>query len=135
MEEIGPKMEADFMRLNLDLEKGSLPQPAFLFSSYRKFDFLTRDVDYVSGFGFKANPNLDITSKYETGDIPAHNAIKVTHTGAYKYVGNAWSTAMGAQMALKKRLNKAVPMYEIYESDPHEIEEKDLITSIYVPIK
>lgn len=135
MSEIGPKMEADFKRLESDLENGNLPQPDFVLSIYNKFDFVTRNVDYVSGFGFKENPNPESNSTYEIGSVPAHKAIKVIHTGSYKHLGNAWSAAMGAQMALKKRLNKAIPMYEIYKSDPHEVEEKDLITSVLVPVK
>ena len=135
IEEIGEKMEADFDLLRKDLEKEKLPQPDFVVSLYNKFDFVSRDVDYISGFIYKEKPNLDSTSGYKIGSAPDHKAIKVVHTGSYKHLGNAWSTAMGAQMTLKKRINKAIPMYEVYENNPHEVEEKDLITCIYVPVR
>ncbi len=135
IDEIGQTMQADFDRLGNDLEKGKLPQPDFVVSLYHKFDFVSRDVDYIAGFIYKEDHGLDATSGYEIGSVAAHRAIKVIHTGAYKHLGNAWSTAMGARMVLKKRIDKAVPMYEIYHSDPHRVAEKDLITGIYVPVR
>ena len=135
IDNIGQKMQADFDLLGKDLEKGKLPRPDSVVALYNKFDFVSRDVDYVSGFIYKEQPNLDPSSGYEVGSAPGHKAIKVVHTGSYRHLGNAWSTAMGAQMTLKKKINQAVPMYEIYENDPHEVEEKDLITSIYVPVR
>lgn len=135
IDEIGQKMEADFDLLGKDLEKGELPQPDFVVALYNKFDFVSRDVDYISGFIYNEKPNLDSTSGYEIGSASGHKAIKVVHTGSYKHLGNAWSTAMGARMTLKKGINKAIPMYEVYDNNPHEVEEKDLITSIYVPVR
>ena len=63
---------------------------------------------YVAGFIYNESPNLDSISGYEIGSAPGHKAIKVVHTGSYKHLGNAWSTAMGAKMTLKKRINKAI---------------------------
>ncbi len=96
---------------------------------------VSRDVDCVSGYAYDKRPKIDLTSGYEIGNVPDHKALKVVHTGSYKHLGNAWSTAMGAQMALKKRKNKAIPMCEVYNNNPHEVEEKDRITSIYVPVR
>ena len=135
IDDIGPKMEADFQQIGKEIENGTLPPPDQLFSSYQQFDFVTREADYVSGCIYRERPDGAPASDYVTGDVPAHRALQVIHTGAYRHLGNAWSTAMGARMALKKKLNNAVSMYEIYASDPHEVAEKDLVTSIYVPVK
>ena len=133
--EIGQKMQASFDILVKDLELGQLTQPDFVVAIYNRFDLVSRDVDYVSGFMYSVKPNLAPNLNYKIGSALGHKAIKVVHTGSYKHLGNAWSTAMGARMSLNKRINKQVPMYEIYDNDPHETEEEDLITSIYVPVR
>jgi effector-binding domain-containing protein len=135
MDEIGQSMKGDFEALANHLENGKLPQPDSVAALYIQFDFITQDVDYVSAFMYKQKPKLDQDADYEIGSAPGHKALKVVHTGAYKHLGNAWSTAMGARMAHKLRINKKIPMYEVYENDPCEVDDKDLLTSIYAPIR
>lgn len=56
------------------------------------------------------------------------------HQGPYHHIGNAWSAAMGCARA-EHKINKAVPIYEIYQNNPHEVVENDLQVEIYVPVK
>jgi hypothetical protein len=70
-------MQADFNLLGNDLEKGKLPRPDAVIALYTTFDFISRDVDYVSGFIYKEKPDLDSTFGYEIGNAPGHKAIKM----------------------------------------------------------
>ncbi len=45
-----------------------------------------------------------------------------------------WSAAMGCSRS-KHKLNKALPMYEVYSNDPHDVAEEELQVEIYVPVK
>ncbi len=71
----------------------------------------------------------------QTGTIAPCKAIKVTHTGSYQNVGNAWSTVMAYQRYKKLKPLKSQCGFELYVNDPCETAEADLLTEIYLPIR
>jgi len=78
-----------------------------------------------------ANPADGLLS----GDILPGRALKVTHTGSYIHLGNAWSTAITQQRHQKLKPSKQQPPYERYMNDPGETPEEQLITEIYIPLR
>lgn len=62
-------------------------------------------------------------------------AIKVTHKWSYEFLSNSWTLAMSQPRQLKVKVDKYKYPFEEYVNNPHEVEEKDLITYIYVPVK
>lgn len=71
----------------------------------------------------------------QTGSVEPCKALKVTHTGSYQNVGNAWSTIMAYQRHKKLKPLKSQCAFEIYANDPCETAEADLLTEIYLPIR
>lgn len=128
-------MPIDFQEIEKLLQENKIPKPDTVISFYHKFDIKNKKCHYTSGFGYKNPPQLDsIASHLSTGKVSAHKGLKVEHIGPYRFLGNAWSTAMGLQRHLKKKAFKSVPMYEIYKNNPHIVPEEQLITEIILPI-
>lgn len=132
LKSIDSAMEEDFTALEKLLEKTVIPVPKQSFSIYHKFDMVNNQCDYTSGFLYDSLQKAP--DGCVAGQLPAHTAVCVEHKGPYRHLGNAWSTAISYTRA-KHKINKAIPMYEVYLNNPQETEENDLLAEIYVPIK
>lgn len=135
--EVGPAMGHDFEHLGELVKDGKIPPGKFGFSIYHKFDMVRDVVEYTSGFGGPTEPDVPgVTDQpgLVTGHLPAHRALQVSHTGSYRFLGNAWSAAMGCARSLHK-VNKKLDMYEVYINNPGEVDDKDLKVEIYLPVK
>ncbi len=135
LSEVGVVMGKDFVALIKMVEEGLLPSPELTFSFYHRYDFVNQQCDYTSGFGYKTRPAIDGTIELEVGQLPKHKALQVEHTGSYRHLGNAWSTIQGMLRSGKHRQSKTIPMYEIYLNLPDQVDEKDLITQVQIPLK
>jgi predicted transcriptional regulator YdeE len=116
-------------------EAGTIPDPTFALSFYHTFDFVKGCCEYTTGFGYCELPDTPLPDGLIRGEVVAHRALHVDHTGPYRHLGNAWSAAMGCQRSEKHKPNKRIPPYEIYLSKPGDVEEEDIKTSIYIPVK
>ncbi len=134
LSDIGPSMEKDFTELNALVEKGDIPKPDMAVSFYHQYDMIKQRCEYTSGFGYKTVPDAAPANNLESGQIEKHKALRVDHLGPYRHLGNGWAAAHGLLRANKQKSCKAIPMYEIYENFPGEVDEKDLLTKIHVPI-
>ncbi len=68
--------------------------------------------------------------------IPEHKAIKVTLSGSYDFMGDAWAGAYAHVRGLKLKVDKSVPPYEVYIKGPHNTDNpEDYVTEIYMPVK
>ncbi len=132
--DIGPAMREDLAALGVMVGEGKLDKPEKVLSIYKKFDMANNICHYVTALGYSA-PKEAPDSTVVTGDIPEHKALKIIHKGAYKHLGNGWSTGMNYLRWAKIKQKKSVPSYEVYVSDPKEVEEKDLVTEIFFPSK
>lgn len=129
--EIGPAMEKDFSRLGQMVQSRTLPEPQQTFAIYHKYDFVKEFCECTSGFLYESKP--DTKEDLEKGQFPNHKAFHVHHKGSYRHLGNAWSAAMNTART-KHKINKSVPMYEVYTNDPREVSEKDYLVEVYVPV-
>lgn len=132
--EMGTLMAKDFEELGKKIEAGEMDKPDFSLSFYNKYDMAKGICNYTSGFAYKNSPNKK-PEGLTTGEVEEHPALQTDHTGPYRYLGNAWSTAISYQRSEKKKLRKGIPMYEVYRTMPGEVDEKDMHTEIYVPFK
>lgn len=133
IKDVGPAMAEDFEQLHRMVERSELPKPQQLLSVYHRFDMVSGECEYTSGFGYQQAPK-SAAQGLDSGSLPQHKALRVDHQGPFRHVGNAWSAAMGCQRA-KHKVNKAIPPYEIYPTDPRDTADADLATQIYVPVK
>lgn len=135
MDDVASSMEQAFSKIRSEIENKSLSQPDIVLSIYHTFDMVRGHCEYTAACGYIQPPGQSVPEGMIEGQIKDHRALKVDHTGPYLHLGNAWSAAMGCQRTDKLKLNKSVSMYEIYVNDPHEVDENDLVTSIFIPVK
>jgi uncharacterized protein YndB with AHSA1/START domain len=134
LNQVGPAMEEDFSALKSAAKKGDLPPPDFAFSFYHNYDMVNKQCEYTSGFGYKT-PVTAQTDNVVSGHVEQHQALRVDHKGPYRHLGNAWTAAQGLLRYSKKKPSKNVPMYEIYGNFPGEVEDKDILTKIHIPLR
>ena len=125
-------MKEDFAELGKMLESSRLPAPNQVFSIYHSYDLVKGRCEYTSGFLYESRP--EVSDGLVTGQLPDHKALRVDHQGPYRHLGNAWSAAMACSRS-EHKTNKAVPMYEIYPNNPHEVAEDEVRVEVYVPVK
>ena len=135
IDEVGPSMEAVFTDILEAVESGALDKPDFNLSFYHNYDMVKRRCQYTAAVGYLRKPAAQPPNSYTQGTIADHRALQVTHTGPYRHLGNARSTAMTWQRSDKLKVNKTIPMYETYTTMPGEVSEADIETRIFLPVK
>ncbi|MEM6885166.1 MAG: SRPBCC family protein [Verrucomicrobiota bacterium] len=132
--ELEKSMLADFDKLfewydGQDVEASSKP-----FTTYSKWKFGSGTCEYTIGLPFEPGV-VAVPSGFVKDCIPKCEAFIVRYTGPYRNLGNAWSAGMSRQQAKVFATNKKIPPFEIYENDPRETPENELITKLCFPVK
>jgi len=135
LDDIGPSMAAVFTEIMQAVERGELQKPDFNLAFYHSYDMVKRRCSYTAALGYQQAPAHQLPDEYAQGTIAEHRALQVTHLGPYRHLGNAWSTAMTWQRSDKLKVNKTVPMYEIYTTMPGEVVDAEIETRIFLPVK
>jgi predicted transcriptional regulator YdeE/uncharacterized protein YndB with AHSA1/START domain len=130
--DIGPTMEEDLTALGRLKDEGALPAPERILSLYHKWDLVGGTCEYTTAFAYASAQAAP--AGLDAGTLPAHRALQVAHRGAYRHLGNAWAAAMGCARS-KYKLNKGLPMYEVYLDSPHEVDEAELEVELHIPVK
>ncbi len=134
MDTFGPEMKQDFEDLMTYCKDNGLEPSGLAFSIYHKFDMVKERVSYTGGVPLKNIPD-NLPAKFMKGSIPATTIYKLRHTGAYKHLGNAWSTMYGMHRAKEIKPIKKIHPFELYVNNPNEVSEKELITDICFAVK
>ncbi|BCE00096.1 SRPBCC family protein [Marinicellulosiphila megalodicopiae] len=134
VKDIGQVMSEDFDTLHGMIESKSIPQPSKVIAIYKKFDLAKGRCHFISALAFDEYIAFS-DPKFTQGTIATHQAFAIKHTGDYKFVGNAWATAMGMLRYKKIKQFKKIHPYEVYVNSPKDTEAKDLMTNICFPIK
>jgi len=135
LDDVGPSMEAVFTEIAQAVERRELAKPDFQMSFYHSYDMVNRRCHYTAALGYRQAPPTGLPDGYVQGTIAGHRALEVIHLGPYRHLGNAWSTAMTWQRSDKLKVNKTIPMYEIYMTMPGEVAEEKIETRIFLPVK
>lgn len=133
MTDIAQPMEAAFSEVykavrNADAQINGQP-----FSLYNEMDLVKQACTYTAAIPLYAS--VELGSGITVSERPACKALKVVHVGAYRHLGNAWSTGMGDMRHLKLKADKSNPPFEVYINDPQDTRDVDLITEIYMPVR
>ena len=132
IKDIGPSMDAAIDEAREKLPAAGLSIDGELISVYHNFKMKEQVFDYTSGF-ILAGP-ADSAPGLSTWSMPASKALRVDHVGSYSNLGNSWSAAN--QYARYKKLKQSkVGAFEIYKNDPHSVDESELLTEIYLPLR
>ena len=129
------KMEDDYGALRQAVEEGKVSEPDFLLSISYKYDMVNCECEFTAAYGYHHSPKKFNLKDYELKEVKAHRALQVLHKGAYRYLGNAWSTLIGLSRAKKLKSSKSIPMYEVYLNTPEEVPEHELETELVFPLR
>jgi len=103
------------------------------FSIYNKMDIVKKNCNYTAAIPVAASVNVG--QGVQCSDRPACKAFKLVHTGAYRHLGNGWSTGMSDMRHAKMKMDKSNPPFELYVNDPENTPEESLVTEIYMPVR
>ena len=105
------------------------------FSLIYDWNLKTRHCDYCFAYPI-TKPDRDDYPGLILATRPVMKALKVRHTGAYKFLGNAWATGFARINNDKSlKLNKKLPSFEVYVSNPNEIDSRALLTEVYLSLR
>jgi len=107
---------AAFDDLNKALTTAGISADPGYIEIYEEFEMVDGTVKMISAVMVNSAPE-QIPEGLVFGQLPAHQAFKVTHVGATHHIGNGWSTGMQHLWTEKLKQSKSVMPYETYSSD------------------
>jgi DNA gyrase inhibitor GyrI len=132
--EISGHMEQDFARLHEWLAESGLTPSSAPFSSVSSWSPARDLCRYTVCLPFFEAP-AEAPAGFVGGTRPACRAYRVRHTGAYRHLGNAWAAGMMHARSKVFDASKRLAPFEIYESDPENTPEDELVTVVHIPAK
>lgn len=132
METLDEKMGEDFTKLWQWAEANSSNIAGKSFSIYHTWDVVKNRVEYTAGLPVKEIPN-SLPGNLINGTIPAMRVHSIAHTGAYRHLGNAWTTQYMMQRGKEYKYRKGIDPFEVYLNLPGQVPDRDLITEIHFP--
>ena len=133
IKEIGSSMERDMGTLHRVMEETGLKPAGPPMSVYHHWSAVKGNCEYT--IGVPVGEDTPVPDELDEFRIPPVNTYSVTHTGPYQFLGNAWSAGFAHQRAKKFASVRGVAPFEIYQNDPEEVDENELITVVHFPMK
>lgn len=128
------KMSADFETIGKYAEEQGDNVAAPPMSIYHKWDMVKQAAEYSAVLPVQDVPS-DLPSEMYSGSIPEGKIHTVQHIGAYRHLGNAWTTMYMLQRAKEFKPLKHVHPFETYENAPGEVPDEELITNVNFMVK
>ncbi len=133
METLDTKMFDDFRKLSAWAAQPASQVKGPGFSIYHIWDVVKNKVVYSAAFPVKEIPGT-LPEGFISGAIPAMNVNTIAHIGAYKHLGNAWTTQYMMQRGKEFKYRKGIDPFEVYLNMPNQVPEEQLITEIHFPV-
>lgn len=102
-------------------------------SIYHKWDMKNQSVSYTIGAVVKDLP-AQVSGNLVSGKINSTKVNKVTLSGDYEYLGNAWSMQMMMLRNKEFKQNKKMDPFEVYKNSPYNTASEDLVTEVMFPL-
>jgi len=137
MENISDSMGAAFPDVFKTATEAGAEIAGMPFAIYNKMDMVKGSCNYTAAIpvGDAASAAGGLPGGVEFNSRPDCKAFKLVHTGPYRHLGNAWSTAYSEMRYAKMKQDKQNPPFEIYVDDPAQTAEEALKTEIYIPLR
>ena len=90
-----------------------------------------QEVDLECGIPLSAA--IETTGRVVANELPGGKVATVTHVGPYVRLKETWAGIMG--WVQSQELTPNGPPWEVYIDDPTKVEESNLRTVIYVPVR
>ena len=114
-------------------ESGASPSDKMR-SVYHKWSPAKNLVCYTVGFPFTELPT-DLPEKFVTLEVPWVTAFTSQITGPYRHIGNAWSAGIVRSRNGAFKQSRKVHPFEVYGNSLEEVDENDLVTTVYFPMR
>ena len=114
-----------------DMEEGASGNP---FSIYHTWDMVNDRIEYTSAFPVEIVPSR-LPEGFVSGIIPELKAQAVQHKGPYRHLGNAWSCLYNMKQKKEFKWRKGIDPFEVYDTQPGQVPDEELQTTVYFPIK
>lgn len=134
IDDVSESMERAFEQAQAEFHKTGLSMDKGMISVYTKFRIKEAGFDYISGYLIGDDAIVPSSSPLKTWALPTCNAFRVEHVGAYRHLGNGWSVA-NQLCRYKKLKQQRLGTFEIYRTTPAEVQEQDIKTDIYLPLR
>lgn len=79
--------------------------------------------------------NGDAPKDYTSTILPAGKYFKVTVQGGYDFLELAWTSTMNHLRMKKIKFDAKRPSCEVYENNPSTVASKDIVTTLYLPVR
>lgn len=132
LDEVGPQMEQSFSKVEAAFAGAGLNHDSEMISVYTKLNASKGIFDYISGYVVDAS--VDCPTGLVEWSTPDTNAYVVSHKGPYRHLGNAWGIANQHVRYRKLKMRKSGD-FEIYRTTPDQVNEAEVMTDIYLPLK
>jgi len=134
IDDLGPRMAADFDKLRRWKDTGGAVASDEAFSVYHTWDLAGGRVKYTSGYPVSA-PAQGLPDGFVTGEIPKLSTFVIEHVGPYRHLANAWSVGMQLARNRTFRQSKSYPPFEIYSTPPGTVPENQQRVAVHFPAR
>jgi len=133
MDTLNTRMTDDFGKLSAWAAKNMDRMAGPGFSIYHTWDIVKGNVVYTAAFPVQEIPN-PLPEGFISGAVPAMKVNTIAHIGAYKHLGNAWTTQYMMQRGKEYKYRKGIDPFEVYLNMPGQVPEEQLVTEIHFPV-
>lgn len=130
---LATSMGAQFASLGEAVRKQALTTHGRPFSLYEKIDLKQFSCTYIAAQPVEKPPSPE--APFVKGVRLPCEALKLIHNGPYRHLGSAWAKLMAEARHHKFKPSKKLPPFEIYLNDPGEVDEGNVITELYFPLR
>jgi len=136
--DMGSVMSQAFQRLETIAADNGLGADPTALALYTKMNVKAAESNYIAAISVgntAVDPSLISKEQLTSGSIEPGRALKITHTGSYNHLGNAWSTGMMNMRSQKLKKSRSQPPFELYLNDPKNTPDDQLVTEVYFPLR
>jgi len=134
---VGETMMKDFDILGELFEKNEVKGKK-VFAFYPKVDMKKNIFTFISSIQVSEKDfnKLELPKKFKKWYFEESKCLKVVHKWSYNFLSNSWTALYMAAKAEKLKPRKTQSSFEIYTKNFKDgLDEKDLVTDIYLPVK
>lgn len=131
---MGNKMAEDVPKLMAFAKENEIQITGAPFTQYHVWNLVKDKIVYTAGIPVSHVPS-DLPDGFYGGELPSIQAYILNHKGPYHHLGNAWGTLYSMQRNKEFAVNKKIHPFELYLNVPGEVQDNELVTSIYFPLK
>lgn len=125
-------MQQDFSKIMQQCVDQAV-EPEHVLSIYNKVNLSKQLFTYTSAISAESFDVQALGDDVVHGYVRQQEMLEIKHRGSYKFIGNAWT--MGNMILRANKMKSNGKPFEYYHNDPADTPERELLTSVYFPVK